>query len=117
MKGKAFPSFQPQLCLLRTLTWPRPSADECSLSGQAFVVAYATLSNGLHTPARNTRLVRYKSHSRPKLSLKLASIYFPTNKNLWMNGAKQFLRERKSPRVLTGGVRESEAISHFHVCD
>ena len=28
------------LCLHRTLTWPRASPDECSLSGQAFAVAF-----------------------------------------------------------------------------
>ncbi|WP_144264970.1 hypothetical protein [Fibrobacter sp. UWB5] len=62
MKGKDFPSLQPQLCLLRTLTWPRPSADECSLSGQAFVVAYTTPSNGLQAPARNAWLSQSPSN-------------------------------------------------------
>ena len=45
-KGEASPCLQPRLSLARTQTWPQPSADECSLSDQAFAESYSTPSAG-----------------------------------------------------------------------
>ena len=50
-KGEASPCLQPRLSLLRTQTWPQPSADECSLSGQAFAESYSTPTAGDTSPA------------------------------------------------------------------
>ena len=49
-KGEASPCLQPQLGLHRTQTWPQPSADECSLSGQAIAASAVTLSPRGPTP-------------------------------------------------------------------
>ena len=56
-KGEASPCLQPRLSLLRTQTWPQPSADECSLSGQAFAVSAATPSPDVN-PKSWTQLSR-----------------------------------------------------------
>ena len=45
-KGEASPCLQPRLSPLRTQTWPQPSADECSLSGQAIAESCGTPSAG-----------------------------------------------------------------------
>ena len=50
-KGEVSPCLQPRLSLLRTQTWPQPSADECSLSGQAFAESYSTPTAGDTSPA------------------------------------------------------------------